>query len=286
MNTPNTPGPGTPPLPSLSQPLGGGMKPLIIMGILAVLIGGGIWALSAMGDRDTGGDEKVEKEDEVKPTPKPKPRKKVKTTSRPPKSEMATLTSEDPDEFAKNVGKWVILQGKVSEGNDDGLIVFESPAWVTAQLVRGSASNLTGESVRIICWMVSEKKAQVDGKFDIAFLEAGDLLPDQDYYTSADYEKLVSLRNKKATFEGRVSKVRLSEDQKHFILEFEGGDHDFLGRGIVKDLKARDVDLEGLKGLEGKVVRLTGKIIYEKDGEKKDRLFFEFRDEHAYTQVD
>ena len=279
--------PSSPPsVPSLATSPGGGPKPFIIIGILVVLIGLGIWGAGLMTEeKPEEADVLPEEVDEPKSKPKPKPRPKVETTSRPIKSEMAVLTDENREKFSENTGKWVSLEGTVKAGNEEGLIEFESPAGVTAQLVRGTAARLTGEYVKLIAWMISEEKAQVDGVFDITVVETGELLPEKDIYTKDDQVKLISLRHTKATFEGKVLEVRASEDDKSLYLVFEGDDFEFYGRGKVKSLKARKVTRKTLEKLVGKTVRLKGELIYEKTEEEK-RLYIDFHDEDAYVIMD
>lgn len=276
-----------PPVVSLPPQTGGAAKPLIIVGALLVLIGAGIWGLSAMGGKkeNEGAPRAGVEKDKPKAKPKPKPRENAKTASRPEKSKMANLTAENLDQFAENVGKWVWLNGKVKSGNEDGLIQFEAPEGMTAQLARGSASHLTGKHLKVIAWMISERKAQVDGTFDITVLEAGDLLPDKSVYTKDDVEKLISLRNSKATFEGKVVDIRSDKEEKILVIVFEGDNPEFVAEGKEKDLKARKIDEDELKKLIGKTVRLTGTVSHKKE-EEKDRISFKFRDEEDYRTVD
>lgn len=269
---------------SLPSQTGNGAKPLIIVAVLVVLIGVGIWAISAMDKKESEGAAQVEPPKE-KPKAKPKPRKKVKTAIRPEKSEMATLTMDDLEKFKENVGKWVWLQGKITSGNDAGLLEFDSPNGVTAQLVRGKGTHLTGKHVKVIAWLVSEKSAQVDGTFDITVLEAGDLMPDKSIYTTDDVDKLISLRTSKATFEGKVTGVRSDKEKKTLVIEFEGDSAEFYGEAKVEDLDARDISEEDLKKLIGKTIRLKGKVGHKKV-EEKDRITFTFRDEEDYETVD
>lgn len=293
-NEQGTPGPS--PMPTLTPHSGGGAKPVLIIGILVLLIGGGIWAISSM-EKDVDPTTKKEEVEKPKVKPKPKPREKVETTRRPSKTEMTVLNAENRDEFSENVGKWVLLEGKVRLGNEDGLIEFESPAGVSAQLVRGTAKHLTGENVQLISWMISEEKGQVDGVFDITMVEAGDLLPDKDFYTGEDWLKLVSLRNETVAFDGKLKEVKVSDDDKNFYLVFENKDHEYYGRAEVKTLEARKVTKETLEELVGKTIRLKGEVVYEKKGMRKlkegeeekdqqDRIYFDFRDEDAYDILD
>ncbi|MGB1888440.1 MAG: hypothetical protein ACPHOK_02450, partial [Akkermansiaceae bacterium] len=100
--------------------------------------------------------------------PRPKPREKEKTTERPDReTEMVELSTENRDDFPDNIGKWVRLQGKVETGNEEGVLEFEEPAGMRGQLVRGSASHLSDQIVKVIGWMVSEEKIQIEGIFEI-----------------------------------------------------------------------------------------------------------------------
>ena len=274
------------PVGSLASPPGGQKKPLILIGVLLLLIGGGIFVGSIIG----GSEEEIntgEKEVEaLKLKPRPKSRKKEKTTERPEReTEMAELSLENRGDFPDNIGNWVKLQGKVKIGNEDGVLEFEEPAGMSGQLVRGSATHLSGQIVKVIGWMVSEEKIQIEGIFEITTIDPVDLLPKKDVYTTADAKQLIALRNTRASFKGKVKNVRLSADEKNLYLVFEGESHEFIGSGDIKKLKEVEVTGEILKELIGKRIKLKGKLGYKKQ-EKKDRIFINFSDKDAYEIVD
>lgn len=274
------------PVTSLAPPPGGNKKALIIIGILVLLIGAGIFMASTMGGGSEEKSAEKEQTEKPKPKPRPKPRKKEKTTERPDReSDMTELSSKNRSDFEKNVGKWVRLQGTVRTGNEDGVLEFEEPAGITAQLVRGSAAHLSGQVVKIIGWMVSEDKIQVNGIFEITTIDPVDLLPKKDVYTIADAEQLAALRNTRATFKGKVKSVRVSGDKKNLYLVFEGESHEFFGSGDIKKLKEVEVTEETLKKLVGKTIKLKGKLGFKKQ-EKKDSIFINFNDKDAYEVVD
>lgn len=290
MNNDQQPPPSNPPqqipVQSLAPPPGGNKKPLVIIGILVLLIGGGLFLASTMGGNDEGEVAEKKQEEPPKPKPRPKPRKKVETTERPDReTDMAELSSKNRSDFADNVGKWVRLQGKVRTGGEDGVLEFEEPAGVTGQLVRGSAAHLSGQIIEVIGWMVSEEKIQVEGIFEITTINPVDLLPKKDVYTIADAEQLISLRNTRATFKGKVKSVRVSGDKKNLYLIFEGESHEFFGSGDIKKLKEVEVTEESLKELIGKTLKLKGKLAYKKQ-EEKDRILINFNDKDAYEVVD
>ena len=274
------------PVGSLASPPGGQKKPLILIGVLLLLIGGGIFVGSIIGGTEeeiNTGEKEVEA---LKLKPRPKSRKKEKTTERPEReTEMAELSLENRGDFSDNIGKWVRLQGKVETGNEDGVLEFEEPAGMSGQLVRGSASHLSGQIVKVIGWMVSEEKIQIEGIFEITTIDPVDLLPKKDVYTTADAKQLIALRNTRASFKGKVKNVRLSADEKNLYLVFEGESHEFIGSGDIKKLKEVEVTGEILKELIGKRIKLKGKLGYKKQ-EKKDRIFINFSDKDAYEIVD
>ncbi len=274
------------PVGSLASPPGGQKKPLILIGVLLLLIGGGIFVGSIIGGTEeeiNTGEKEVEA---LKLKPRPKSRKKEKTTERPEReTEMAELSLENRGDFPDNVGNWVRLQGKVKIGNEDGVLEFEEPAGMSGQLVRGSATHLSGQIVKVIGWMVSEEKIQIEGIFEITTIDPVDLLPKKDVYTTADAKQLIALRNTRASFKGKVKNVRLSADEKNLYLVFEGESHEFIGSGDIKKLKEVEVTGEILKELIGKRIKLKGKLGYKKQ-EKKDRIFINFSDKDAYEIVD
>ncbi|MDG1974938.1 MAG: hypothetical protein P8I39_00260, partial [Akkermansiaceae bacterium] len=273
------------PVGSLASPPGGQKKPLILIGVLLLLIGGGIFVGSIIGGTEeeiNTGEKEVEA---LKLKPRPKSRKKEKTTERPEReTEMAELSLENRGDFPDNVGNWVRLQGKVKIGNEDGVLEFEEPAGMSGQLVRGSATHLSGQIVKVIGWMVSEEKIQIEGIFEITTIDPVDLLPKKDVYTTADAKQLIALRNTRASFKGKVKNVRLSADEKNLYLVFEGESHEFIGSGDIKKLKEVEVTGEILKELIGKRIKLKGKLGYKKQ-EKKDRIFINFSDKDAYEIV-
>ena len=274
------------PVGSLASPPGGQKKPLILIGVLLLLIGGGIFVGSIIGGTEeeiNTGEKEVEA---LKLKPRPKSRKKEKTTERPEReTEMAELSLENRGDFPDNIGNWVRLQGKVKIGNEDGVLEFEEPAGMSGQLVRGSATHLSGQIVKVIGWMVSEEKIQIEGIFEITTIDPVDLLPKKDVYTTADAKQLIALRNTRASFKGKVKNVRLSADEKNLYLVFEGESHEFIGSGDIKKLKEVEVTGEILKELIGKRIKLKGKLGYKKQ-EKKDRIFINFSDKDAYEIVD
>jgi hypothetical protein len=274
------------PVGSLASPPGGQKKPLILIGVLLLLIGGGIFVGSIIGGTEeeiNTGEKEVEA---LKLKPRPKSRKKEKTTERPEReTEMAELSLENRGDFPDNIGNWVKLQGKVKIGNEDGVLEFEEPAGMSGQLVRGSATHLSGQIVKVIGWMVSEEKIQIEGIFEITTIDPVDLLPKKDVYTTADAKQLIALRNTRASFKGKVKNVRLSADEKNLYLVFEGESHEFIGSGDIKKLKEVEVTGEILKELIGKRIKLKGKLGYKKQ-EKKDRIFINFSDKDAYEIVD
>lgn len=274
------------PVGSLASPPGGQKNPLILIGVLLLLIGGGIFVGSIIGGTEeeiNTGEKEVEA---LKLKPRPKSRKKEKTTERPEReTEMAELSLENRGDFPDNVGNWVRLQGKVKIGNEDGVLEFEEPAGMSGQLVRGSATHLSGQIVKVIGWMVSEEKIQIEGIFEITTIDPVDLLPKKDVYTTADAKQLIALRNTRASFKGKVKNVRLSADEKNLYLVFEGESHEFIGSGDIKKLKEVEVTGEILKELIGKRIKLKGKLGYKKQ-EKKDRIFINFSDKDAYEIVD
>ena len=274
------------PVGSLASPPGGQKKPLILIGVLLLLIGGGIFVGSIIGGTEeeiNTGEKEVEA---LKLKPRPKSRKKEKTTERPEReTEMAELSLENRGDFPDNIGNWVKLQGKVKIGNEDGVLEFEEPAGMSWQLVRGSATHLSGQIVKVIGWMVSEEKIQIEGIFEITTIDPVDLLPKKDVYTTADAKQLIALRNTRASFKGKVKNVRLSADEKNLYLVFEGESHEFIGSGDIKKLKEVEVTGEILKELIGKRIKLKGKLGYKKQ-EKKDRIFINFSDKDAYEIVD
>jgi hypothetical protein len=274
------------PVGSLASPPGGQKNPLILIGVLLLLIGGGIFVGSIIGGTEeeiNTGEKEVEA---LKLKPRPKSRKKEKTTERPEReTEMAELSLENRGDFPDNIGKWVRLQGKVKIGNEDGVLEFEEPAGMSGQLVRGSATHLSGQIVKVIGWMVSEEKIQIEGIFEITTIDPVDLLPKKDVYTTADAKQLIALRNTRASFKGKVKNVRLSADEKNLYLVFEGESHEFIGSGDIKKLKEVEVTGEILKELIGKRIKLKGKLGYKKQ-EKKDRIFINFSDKDAYEIVD
>ena len=271
---------------SLASPPGGNKKPLIIIGVLLLLIGGGIF----LGSMIDGSEEEVSAEKKKVEAPKPKsrskPRKKEKTTERPDReTEMVELSLKNRSEFPDNIGKWVRLQGKVKTGNEEGVLKFEEPAGMSGQLVRGSAAHLSGQIIKVIGWMVTEEKIQIEGIFEITTIDPVDLLPKKDFYTIADAKQLVALRNTRASFKGKVQNVRISGDEKNLFLVFEGESHEFIGSGDIKKLKEVEVTEEILKELIGKTIKLKGKLGYKKQ-EKKDRIVINFNDKDAYEIVD
>jgi hypothetical protein len=274
------------PVGSLASPPGGQKNPLILIGVLLLLIGGGIFVGSIIGGTEeeiNTGEKEVEA---LKLKPRPKSRKKEKTTERPEReTEMAELSLENRGDFPDNIGNWVKLQGKVKIGNEDGVLEFEEPAGMSGQLVRGSATHLSGQIVKVIGWMVSEEKIQIEGIFEITTIDPVDLLPKKDVYTTADAKQLIALRNTRASFKGKVKNVRLSADEKNLYLVFEGESHEFIGSGDIKKLKEVEVTGEILKELIGKRIKLKGKLGYKKQ-EKKDRIFINFSDKDAYEIVD
>ena len=274
------------PVGSLASPPGGQKNPLILIGVLLLLIGGGIFVGSIIGGTEeeiNTGEKEVEA---LKLKPRPKSRKKEKTTERPEReTEMAELSLENRGDFPDNIGNWVKLQGKVKIGNEDGVLEFEEPAGMSGQLVRGSATHLSGQIVKVIGWMVSEEKIQIEGIFEITTIDPVDLLPKKDVYTTADAKQLIALRNTRASFKGKVKNVRLSADEKNLYLVFEGESHEFIGSGDIKKLKEVEVTGEILKELIGKTIKLKGKLGYKKQ-EKKDRIFINFSDKDAYEIVD
>ena len=274
------------PVGSLASPPGGQKKPLILIGVLLLLIGGGIFVGSIIGGTEeeiNTGEKEVEA---LKLKPRPKSRKKEKTTERPEReTEMAELSLENRGDFPDNIGNWVKLQGKVKIGNEDGVLEFEEPAGMSGQLVRGSATHLSGQIVKVIGWMVSEEKIQIEGIFEITTIDPVDLLPKKDVYTTADAKQLIALRNTRASFKGKVKNVRLSADEKNLYLVFEGESHEFIGSGDIKKLKEVEVTGEILKELIGKTIKLKGKLGYKKQ-EKKDRIFINFSYKDAYEIVD
>jgi len=274
------------PVGSLASPPGGQKKPPILIGVLLLLIGGGIFVGSIIGGTEeeiNTGEKEVEA---LKLKPRPKSRKKEKTTERPEReTEMAELSLENRGDFPDNIGNWVKLQGKVKIGNEDGVLEFEEPAGMSGQLVRGSATHLSGQIVKVIGWMVSEEKIQIEGIFEITTIDPVDLLPKKDVYTTADAKQLIALRNTRASFKGKVKNVRLSADEKNLYLVFEGESHEFIGSGDIKKLKEVEVTGEILKELIGKRIKLKGKLGYKKQ-EKKDRIFINFSDKDAYEIVD
>ena len=274
------------PFGSLASPPGGHKNPLILIAVLLLLIGGGIFVGSIIGGSEeemNTGEKKVEA---PKLKPRPQPRKKEETTERPDReTEMVELSLENRGDFRDNIGKWVRLQGKVKTGNEDGVLEFEEPAGMSGQLVRGSAAHLSGQIVKVIGWMVSEEKIQIEGIFEITTIDPVDLLPKKDVYTTADAKQLIALRNTRASFKGKVKNVRLSADEKNLYLVFEGESHEFIGSGDIKKLKEVEVTGEILKELIGKRIKLKGKLGYKKQ-EKKDRIFINFSDKDAYEIVD
>jgi hypothetical protein len=280
------------PVTSLAPPPGGGKKPWVIMAVLAVLIGLGMWVMMGMGDKedDSNEDPNEEKVAQKAPKKRAKPRKAEETTSRPLKKEMAELSVKNREKFAENVGKWVRLQGEVRTGDEEGLIVFKDPAKMRGQLVKGSAEHLTGKIVNVIGWMISEELIQIDGIFEITVIDPVDLLPKKDVYTTEDAAQLISLRNTKATFKGKVKKVRLSVDKKNLVMEFEGDSYEFIGTGNIKQLEKVEVTEETLKELIGKTIKLKGKLSYlervgKEDG-KKDQIIVLFEKKEDYEIVE
>lgn len=274
------------PVTSLASPPGGSKKPLILIGVLLLLIGGGVFVGSMIG----GSEEKVSAGEEKDEAPelksRSKNRKREKTTSRPDReTEMVELSLENRSDFPDNIGKWVRLQGKVKIGNEDGILEFEEPAGMSGQLVRGSAAHLSGQIVKVIGWMISEEKIQIEGIFEITTIDPVDLLPKKDFYTIADARQLVALRNTRAIFKGKVKNVRVSGDEKNLFLVFEGESHEFIGSGDIKKLKEVEVTEEILKELVGKKIKLKGKIGYKKQ-EKRDRVIINFNEKDAYEIVD
>ena len=277
------------PLTSLAPPPGGGKKPLIIIGVLAVVVGLGLWALTSLGkDNDDaadkgGADDQVEKKVVVK---KSKPRKAEKTDDRPKKKEMATLSKKNRDDFEPNVGKWVLLEGEVRTGDEEGVIVFKDPVKMRGQLVRGSAENLTGQIVRVIGWMISDELIQIDGVFDVNVIDPIDLLPKKEFYTKADEAQLISLRGKKVTFEGAVKKINKAKDGKHLLIIFEGENEEIIGMGKTSTLKKDEITAEILTGLVGKTIKLKGKLAYKASEDGKKRLLIGFTEKNAYEVVE
>ena len=159
------------------------------------------------------GEKKVEA---PKLKPRPQRRKKEETTERPDReAEMVKLSLENRGDFPDNIGKWVRLQGKVKTGNEDGVLEFEEPVGMSGQLVRGSASHLSGQIVKVIGWMVSEEEIQIEGIFEITTIDPlSTYFPEKDVYTTADARQLVALRNTRASFKGKVKNVRVSGDEK------------------------------------------------------------------------
>jgi hypothetical protein len=156
---------------------------------------------------------------------------------------------------------------------------------MSGQLVRGSAAHLSGQIVKVIGWMVSEERIQIEGIFEITTIDPVDLLPPKDIYTIADAEQLIALRNTRATFKGKVGNVRVSGDEKNLFLVFEGESHEFIGSGDINKLKEVEVTEDTLKKLIGKTIKLKGKLSYKKQ-EKKDRIFINFNDKDAYEILD
>ena len=277
--------PAQAPVVALAPPPGGGAKPWIIMSILVALIGLGLWLVMGM-KKDGEEEPNTKKEEKVeKAAPRAKPRVAETTTERPLKSEMANLSSKNRDAFPKNIGKWVNLKGEIRIGDKDGVLIFKDPAKMRGQLVKGSAEHLSGKLVKVIGWMVSGEKIQIDGIFDISVIDPMDLLPKKDVYTLADAEQLVNLRNTKATFKGKVESVRVSSDEKKLYLVFEGSSYQFYGSGLIEKLEKNEVTEEVLKELIGKTIKLKGKLEYKKM-ENVERISITFEKKDAYEIVE
>jgi hypothetical protein len=273
------------PMVSLAPPPGGGNKTWIIIVGLAVLLGLAMWGLMEMTKEDEFEEEPIEEVVTVVPKKRAKKREAAETAERPLKKEMAELSSKNRSKFEENVGKWVLMIGEVRSGNAEGVLEFKSPAGVTGQLVKGSAEHITGNHVKVIGWLLTEKTIQIDGVFDVTFVDPVDLLPKKDVYTSADGEQLVSLRNTKATFQGKVKQVRISEDMKNIYVIFEGESHEFYGSGKIDKLKKDEVTEESLKELVGKTVKLKGKLGYSKKDES-ERIYINFDKKENYEVVE
>ena len=273
------------PMVSLAPPPGGGNKTWIIIVGLVVLLGLTVWGMMAMTKDDESEEDPTEEVVKVAPKKRAKKREAAETDERPLKKEMDELSSKNRSKFEENVGKWVLLFGEVSSGNSAGVLEFKAPAGVTGQLIKGSAEHITGKHVRVIGWMLTEKKIQIDGVFDVTFVNPVDLLPEKDVYTSADGEQLVSLRNKKATFQGKVKEVLISGDKKNIYVIFEGESHDFYGSGDIDKLKKDEVTEETLKELVGKTVKLKGKLGYSKK-EDNERIYINFDEKEDYEVIE
>lgn len=284
---PGSPGAGQvpPTRVSLAPTPGGGNKTWIIIVGLIALLGLAVGGMMAMTKDDVPKEVSPEVVATVAPKPRAKKREAVKTDERPLKKEMAELSSKNRSQFEENVGKWVLFFGEVRSGDAEGVLEFKSPAGVTGQLIKGSAEHITGKHVKVIGWMLTEKKIQIDGVFDITFVNPVDLLPKKDVYTSADGEQLVSLRNKKATFQGKVKEVRISGDKKNIYVIFEGESHDFYGSGKIDKLKKDEVTEETLKELVGKTVKLKGKLGYSKK-EDNERIYINFDEKEDYEVIE
>ena len=254
------------------------------MAVLAVLIGLGVFVITS------------NKKEEPMAAPAPEPKKEEvaevsqrregeKTGERPLKKEMKVLSLEKKDDLGAQIGKWVIVEGRVEKGTKDGDLSFQNDSDLSAYLLRGGAGHLDGRFVRIIGWVLDEKTLQIDGLEDIEAVAEVDLLPKKDVYTEADYEQLNALRGTSVTFEGKVAQARKSGDGKSLYLVFESKNGEIYGTGEIEKLKKEGITEEVLNEMVGKKLRLKGKLD-RKEVESGFRVTIAFSEKKDYELIE
>ncbi|MGC6582778.1 MAG: hypothetical protein ACON4K_10720 [Akkermansiaceae bacterium] len=193
------------------------------------------------------------------------------SVERPPAGEMAEVSAEDSAAMKANVGKWVILTGRVVGTPSNGKWVFEEETEdgkeIIGKLGEGDMSDAIGFKITAVGFLVSEEEFAVVSQKDVEIDKEGGSFEFKEYYTIKNEKKIWELEGERLTLQGKVLRAEKSGSGSTFYLVFTE-ERPYLAAAIGSDDEKYGVTFKYLESLEGKRIRVTGKAEAER-GKKR-----------------
>ncbi|MEJ6581822.1 MAG: hypothetical protein QNL33_04845 [Akkermansiaceae bacterium] len=284
---------------SLPIPKSSPLKPLALIGALLLLISGGIWFINKKPAVTTPSDapdaqtkptpEKPKKPStsppkitptttastpkpaKPKPSPEPKPVPEITAAPRPEfAGEIYDVEASKKSEINENIGKWIVLNGEISEVSDDTLSFKDSA--LQAKLPDDAPAITTGQIVNITGLLKSATLLEIERPDDIIVNQ-----PIKEIYTLDDEEQLRGMSRAIVSVQATVTDFTKTKSGSSLYLVFHEEGPGF--RAAVSAKKAEEgLDEEYLRSFVGKEIIVTGEVsVFENaSGGRGKRLVIRF----------
>lgn len=200
----------------------------------------------------------VEEKKEVFPAPK---EVAPVILERPSPGMMSEISADQASQLEQNISYWVIVKGQVKNTGNGREITFENST-LKALLQEGESQVAIGEDVAVIGQLKDDQTLLVENPDDIEVYVEAATLPKKQIYALVDEAQIRTLEGQEVTLEAIVKKVKASTSGKTLYLVFNDTKPEFAAGLRIRSAE-EGLDRPYLESLEGKSIRVTGKVKLE-----------------------